>query len=90
MHQCTVKFPDTSSTVIPVVSLDLNNVFRFDLNLMCSLLVLQLMEFLSDTNELAASDVLIFVREAIHRYDHHKQLILDKLLEIFSSIKNLE
>ena len=48
------------------------------------------MEFLSDSNELAASDVLVFVREAIQRYEQHKRLILDKLLEIFPSIKNLE
>lgn len=49
-----------------------------------------LMEFLGDSNELAAADVLIFVREAVQRYEQHKSLILDKLLEVFSSIKNLK
>lgn len=39
-----------------------------------------LMEFLSDTNELAASDVLIFVREAIYRFDNLKMLILEVYL----------
>ena len=28
-----------------------------------------LMDFLSDTNELAATDVLVFVREAIQRFE---------------------
>lgn len=45
------------------------------------------MEFLGDSEELAASDVLLFVREAVHRYDLHKGLILDKLLEVFSTIR---
>ena len=47
------------------------------------------MEFLSDTEELAAADVLVFVREAIHRYEEHKGLILDKLLDIFQTINNI-
>nr|CAB3232868.1 coatomer subunit beta-like [Phallusia mammillata] len=46
-----------------------------------------LMEFLGDSEELAACDVLLFVREAVHRYDAHKGLILDKLLEVFSTIR---
>lgn len=36
-----------------------------------------LMEFLSDSNELAASDVLVFVREAIHKFENLKSLILE-------------
>jgi len=48
------------------------------------------MEFLGDSEELAASDVLVFVREAVHRYDEHKGLILDKLLEVFSSIRTVK
>ena len=44
MHTACIKFPDVSTTVVPL-----------------------LMEFLSDTNELAAMDVLIFVREAMSR-----------------------
>ncbi|XP_078000458.1 coatomer subunit beta-like [Glandiceps talaboti] len=46
-----------------------------------------LMEFLSDKNELAAADVLVFVREAIQRYEQLRPLILCKLLEVFPSIK---
>ena len=46
MHTACIKFPDVSTTVVPL-----------------------LMEFLSDTNELAAMDVLIFVREAMSRCD---------------------
>lgn len=47
-----------------------------------------LIELLSDQNELAASDVLIFVREAIHRFEDLRPTIINKLLDIFSSIKN--
>lgn len=39
------------------------------------------MDFLSDSNELAATDVMNFVREAIQRYNNLKDLILEKLLE---------
>lgn len=63
LHSCCVKFPDVSTTVIPL-----------------------LMEFLSD-NELAAADVLVFVREAIQRFEQLRPIILTKLLEVFSSIK---
>ena len=47
----------------------------------------QLLEFLSDTNEDAAADVLVFVREAIQRYDSLKPTIISKLLEEFHRIK---
>lgn len=50
-----------------------------------------LIEFLSDQNELAASDVLLFVREAIQRFEQQLQpLIVAKLLEIFPTIKALK
>ena len=47
-------------------------------------------EFLSDSNELAASDVLVFVREVIHKYKNLQELIIQKLLEIFSQIKSVK
>lgn len=47
-------------------------------------------EYLSDSNELAAVDVLVFVREIIHKYENLKELILQKLLEIFSLIKSVK
>uniref|UniRef100_A0A0K8S656 Coatomer subunit beta n=1 Tax=Lygus hesperus TaxID=30085 RepID=A0A0K8S656_LYGHE len=46
-----------------------------------------LMEFLSDSNELASQDVLIFVREAIHKFENLRNTIIEKLLEAFPSIK---
>ena len=49
-----------------------------------------LMDFLSDSNELAAGDVTNFVREAIQRYSALKPLIIQKLLEVFPSIRNLK
>lgn len=36
-----------------------------------------LIEFLSDTNELAASDVLVFVREAIQKFENLRPLIIE-------------
>uniref|UniRef100_A0A336M8P6 Coatomer subunit beta n=1 Tax=Culicoides sonorensis TaxID=179676 RepID=A0A336M8P6_CULSO len=47
-----------------------------------------LIEFLSDTNELAATDVLIFVREAIEKFTNLRPLIIEKLIEAFPAIKS--
>jgi len=47
-------------------------------------------EFLSDTNELAARDVLTFIREIIYKFDNLKDLLLQKLLEIFPTIKSIK
>uniref|UniRef100_A0A183BWD3 Coatomer subunit beta n=1 Tax=Globodera pallida TaxID=36090 RepID=A0A183BWD3_GLOPA len=47
-----------------------------------------LMEFLSDQNESAALDVLVFVREAIQRLPHLRQHITNQLLEVFPTIRN--
>lgn len=47
-------------------------------------------DFLSDSNELVAADVLVFVREIINKYPHAKPVILQRLLEIFSSVKSVK
>ncbi|KAK9497790.1 hypothetical protein O3M35_003713 [Rhynocoris fuscipes] len=47
------------------------------------------MEFLSDNGELASYDVLVFVREAIHKFEHLRPLIIQRLLEVFRSIKSV-
>lgn len=49
-----------------------------------------LIEFLCDQNELAALDVLVFVREAIQRFEGLRPTINSKLLEVFPSIKGLK
>lgn len=49
-----------------------------------------LVEFLSDTNELAASDVLIFIREAIQKFPNLKSLIIEKLIESFPVINSVK
>jgi coatomer subunit beta len=36
-----------------------------------------LVEFLSDSNELASTDVLVFVREAIQKFEHLRPLIIE-------------
>ncbi|KAL7743557.1 hypothetical protein ACLKA6_013363 [Drosophila palustris] len=47
-----------------------------------------LVEFLSDTNELAAVDVLIFIREAIQKFPALRALIIKHLIEAFPQIKS--
>lgn len=46
-----------------------------------------LAEFLSDTNEQAAADVLIFIREAVQKFPNLRSLITEKLIETFPSIR---
>lgn len=41
-----------------------------------------LTDFLSENNEAAATDVLVFVREAIQRFENLRPLIVEKLLEV--------
>ncbi|KAK0163323.1 hypothetical protein PV327_007018 [Microctonus hyperodae] len=48
-----------------------------------------LVEFLSENNEAAANDVLIFVREAIQRFDGVAPLIIEKLLQVFLDIHSV-
>ncbi|KAM8938976.1 coatomer subunit beta isoform 2-T2 [Pelodytes ibericus] len=49
-----------------------------------------LMEFLSDSNEAAAADVMEFVREAVQRFDNLRPLIVEKMLEVFHAIKSVK
>jgi len=49
-----------------------------------------LTEFLGDTNEQAALDVLLFVREAVLKFQSLKGVILEKLLENFHTIRNVK
>jgi len=49
-----------------------------------------LTEFLGDTNEQAALDVLLFVREAVLKFQPLKSVILEKLLENFHTIRNVK
>ncbi|CAB0038808.1 unnamed protein product [Trichogramma brassicae] len=48
-----------------------------------------LTEFLSENNEAASSDVLVFIREVIQRFDNLRPLIIEKLLEVFSQIRSV-
>lgn len=49
-----------------------------------------LTEFLSDANELAAADVLVFVREAIQKFESLRPLIIERLLDSFPFIKSVD
>ena len=41
-----------------------------------------LTDFLSESSEAASNDVLVFIREAIQRFDNLRPLIIEKLLEV--------
>lgn len=41
-----------------------------------------LTDFLSESNEAAATDLLVFIREAIQRFENLRPLIIEKLLEV--------
>jgi len=47
-----------------------------------------LAEFLSDTNELAATDVLLFMREAVQKFSNLTEVIVQKLLEVLPTIRS--
>lgn len=49
-----------------------------------------LAEFLSDTNEQAAADVLVFIREAIQKFPSLRGLITEKLIESFPAIRSVK
>jgi len=61
-----------------------------DLTWLVVCIPVQLIEFLSDQNELAAADVLVFVREATQRFEQLRPVIIGKLLDTFPSIKSLK
>lgn len=47
-----------------------------------------LAEFLSDTNEQAAADVLVFIREAVETYPLLRAMITERLIEAFGGVKS--
>lgn len=49
-----------------------------------------LSEFLSDTNEQAATDVLVFIREAIQKFPNLRSLITEKLIETFPAVRSVK
>lgn len=49
-----------------------------------------LSEFLSDTNEQAATDVLVFIREAIQKFPNLRALITEKLIETFPLVRSVK
>ena len=54
------------------------------------IIMFQLMEFLSDTSELAAQDVLVFIREAVQRFESLRPVVLNKMIEVFPAIKHVK
>ena len=50
----------------------------------------QLTDFIGDSNELAAADILVFVREVVQRFDSLRPLALQRLLDAFPTIKTMK
>ncbi|KAL0125765.1 hypothetical protein PUN28_004669 [Cardiocondyla obscurior] len=46
-----------------------------------------LTDFLSESNDAASMDLLVFIREAIQRFENLRPLIVEKLLEMFPHIR---
>lgn len=65
-------------------------VFRFQFPDVAATVIPVLSEFLSDTNEQAATDVLIFIREAIQKFPHLRSLITEKLIETFPTVRSVK
>ncbi|OXU25608.1 hypothetical protein TSAR_012392 [Trichomalopsis sarcophagae] len=49
-----------------------------------------LTDFLAESSEAAANDVLVFIREAIQRFENLRPLIIEKLLEAFPQIRSVQ
>ncbi|XP_018307712.1 coatomer subunit beta [Mycetomoellerius zeteki] len=49
-----------------------------------------LTDFLSESNEAAATDLLVFIREAIQRFENLRPLIVEKLLEVYPHIRSVK
>lgn len=45
---------------------------------------------MSDSNEQAATDVLVFIREAIQKFPNLRSLIIEKLLETFPMVRSVK
>lgn len=45
---------------------------------------------MSDTNEQAATDVLVFIREAVQKFPHLRSLITEKLIETFPLVRSVK
>lgn len=45
---------------------------------------------MSDSNEQAATDVLVFIREAIQKFPNLRSLITEKLIETFPAVRSVK
>lgn len=77
-----------------ILSIHVNVIYLIELILqfpdVAATVIPVLSEFLSDTNEQAATDVLVFIREAIQKFPHLRALITEKLIETFPSVRSVK
>ena len=94
LHQCSVRFASVAPAVVPLVGVaSLSSFYLLLLSCLISLslsLSLQLLDFLSDSDEGTAEDVLAFVREAIQQYPRLKGNVVGRLLDVFGVIKSVK
>jgi coatomer subunit beta len=82
LHSCCIKvsccsFHFTGFTYNVIVCRFTHYILSLQFPDVAATVIPVLIEFLSDTNELAASDVLIFVREAIQKFEGLRPLIIE-------------
>lgn len=86
LHSCCIRVRQQCSFHFNFAS------FHFSLQFpdVAATVIPVLAEFLSDTNEQAAADVLIFIREAIQKFPSLRGLITEKLIETFPAIRSVK
>lgn len=91
LHQCSVRFASVAPAVVPLVGVaSLSSFYLLLLSCLSLSLSLQLLDFLSDSDEGTAEDVLAFVREAIQQYPRLKGNVVGRLLDVFGVIKSVK
>lgn len=89
LHQCCVKVSFWKQSSFQSWTILILNLFLyFQFPDVAPNIIPVLAEFLSDSNELAASDVLLFMREAAQKFPHLTPTITEKLLEIFPQVQS--
>ncbi len=88
LHSCCIRV--CVHTKINCASFCNSSSFHLQFPDVAATVIPVLAEFLSDTNEQAAADVLIFIREAIQKFPSLRGLITEKLIESFPAIRSVK
>lgn len=91
LHSCCIRVSGNELATVRIqYFLSISFLRRFQFPDVAATVIPVLAEFLSDTNEQAATDVLIFIREAIQKFPHLRSLITEKLIETFPAVRSVK